>query len=90
MAVAAVLGVFVAIPIISAYAFWFLVAAMIVWFGVHSVKKPGLLTMTPITLLVVAVVGVFVEVPIVSATPFGFWYSPISSKLASPDEGPGQ
>jgi type IV secretory pathway VirB3-like protein len=33
MAIAAIVGVFVAIPIISAYAFWFLVAAIIVWLG---------------------------------------------------------
>ena len=71
MAVAAIVGVFVAIPIISAYAFWILVAAIIIWLGVHTVKKPGLLAMTPIVLLVVAVVGLFIEIPIVSA--YTFW-----------------
>jgi hypothetical protein len=48
-----------------------LVAAIIIWLGVHTVKKPGLLTMLPIALLVVAIVGVFVEIPIVSA--YTFW-----------------
>jgi hypothetical protein len=71
MAIAAIVGVFAVIPIISGYAFWFLVAAVIVWLGVHTVKRPGLPTMAPIALFLVAVVGVFVEIPVVSD--YAFW-----------------
>ena len=71
MAIAAVLGVFVEIPIISAYAFWILVAAFIVWRSFLTVKTTHLLIMTPIALLFLATVGLFVEIPIVSA--YAFW-----------------
>jgi hypothetical protein len=71
MAIAAVVGVFVEIPIISDYAFWILVAAFIVWRSYLTVKTTHLLIMTPIALLFLAIVGVFVEIPIVSA--YAFW-----------------
>ncbi len=73
IAIVAVLGVFVDIPIISNYAFWLLVGALLIWLGVHSQPKksfrPG--TMASLVLLLVAIVGVFVEIPIVSD--YAFW-----------------
>ncbi len=36
IAIVAVLGVFVEIPIVSDYAFWILVGAVIIWHAVHS------------------------------------------------------
>jgi hypothetical protein len=72
MAIAAVLGVFVEIPIISDYAFWILVAAILVWHGVHRLEVSfSLVIMASIALLLVAIVGVFVEIPIVSD--YAFW-----------------
>jgi hypothetical protein len=73
IAIVAVLGLFVEIPIISDYAFWVLVGAYLIWHGVHSRPKksfrPG--TMASLVLLLVAIVGVFVEIPIVSD--YAFW-----------------
>ena len=73
MAVAAVVGVFAEIPIISAYAFWVLVGAYLIWLSAQRWKKnqfkPGLTTSIVLTL--VAIVGVFVEIPIVSD--YAFW-----------------
>jgi hypothetical protein len=73
LAIVAVLGLFVEIPIISDYAFWVLVGAYLIWQGVHSPSKksfrPG--TMASLVLLLVAIVGVFVEIPIVSD--YAFW-----------------
>jgi hypothetical protein len=73
IAIVAVLAVFIEIPIISAYAFWALVVAYLIWLGVHSPgKKPFKLGfMASLALLLVAIVGVFVEIPIVSA--YAFW-----------------
>jgi hypothetical protein len=68
MAVVAVLGVFVEIPIVSAYAF----LDFGIWYGAHSLKVPFSLSfMLSIVLLIVAIVGVFVEIPIVSD--YAFW-----------------
>ena len=73
IAIVAVLGLFVEIPIISDYAFWVLVGAYLIWHGVHSRPKksfrPG--TMASLVLLLVAIVGVFVEIPII--TDYAFW-----------------
>jgi hypothetical protein len=73
MAIAAVVGIFVEIPIISNYAFWVLVGAYLIWLGVHSPSKkrfkPGL--MASIVLTLVAIVGLCVEIPIVSD--YAFW-----------------
>ena len=72
MAVAAIVGVFVYIPIVSDYAFWFLVVAIIIWLGVHALKVAfSLAAMLSIVLLLVAIVSVFVEIPIVSD--YAFW-----------------
>jgi hypothetical protein len=74
IAIVAVLAVFVEIPIVSDYAFWVLVGALLVWMGVHSQNTKNRFrwqTMLSIALLLVAIVGVFVEIPIVSA--YAFW-----------------
>jgi hypothetical protein len=73
IAIAAVVGVFVEIPILSDYAFWVLFGAYIVWHGIYV--KPGKSirwwTMFSLALLIVAIVGVFVEIPII--TTYAFW-----------------
>jgi hypothetical protein len=73
IAIVAVLGVFIEIPVVSDYAFWLLVGAHLIWLGVHSPSKksfrPG--TMASLVLLLVAIVAVFVDIPIVSA--YAFW-----------------
>ena len=74
IAIVAVLGVFVEIPIVSDYAFWVLVGAILVWELVHTENTKIRFrwqTMLSIALLLVAIVGVFVEIPIVSA--YAFW-----------------
>jgi len=73
LAIVAVLGVFVEIPIVSDYAFWILVGAVIIWHAVHSGSKKAIKwgVMTSLVLLLVAIVGVFVEIPIVSD--YAFW-----------------
>ena len=74
IAIVAVLGVFVEIPIVSEYAFWVLVGAILVWELVHTENTKIRFrwqTMLSIALLLVAIVGVFVEIPIVSA--YAFW-----------------
>jgi hypothetical protein len=74
IAIVAVLAIFVEIQIVSDYAFWFLVGALLIWEGVHP-QNPKVRfrywTMITIVLLLVAIVGVFVEIPIVSA--YAFW-----------------
>jgi hypothetical protein len=59
IAIVAVLGVFIEIPIVSDFAFWVLAAAYFVWVGIHVPVKnsfwPGL--MASIVLLLVAIAG---------------------------------
>jgi hypothetical protein len=73
LATAAVVGVFVEIPIISNYAFWIFVGAYLVWIGAHPLSKNlfKLGLMISIVRLLAAIVGVFVEIPIVSN--YAFW-----------------
>jgi hypothetical protein len=73
IAIVAVVGVFIEIPIVSDYAFWFLVGAFIVWHGVHTGRRHSFVptVMISLVLLLVAIVGVFVEIPIVSD--YAFW-----------------
>jgi uncharacterized membrane protein YhaH (DUF805 family) len=73
IAIVAVLGAFVEIPIVSDYAFWILVGAVIIWHAVHSGSTKAIKwgVMTSLVLLLVAIVGVFVEIPIVSN--YAFW-----------------
>ena len=65
---------YVEIPIVSDYAFWVLVGALLIWMGVHTpntkIRFRGW-TMLTIVLLLVAIVGVFVEIPII--TDYAFW-----------------
>jgi hypothetical protein len=74
IAIVAVLAIFVEIPIVSDYAFWVLVGALLVWMGVHTPNTKirfRMWTMLTIALLLVAIVGVFVEIPII--TDYAFW-----------------
>ena len=74
IAIVAVLAIFVEIPIVSDYAFWFLVGALLLWEAVHTPNTKNRFrwqTMLSIVLLLVAIVGVFVEIPIV--TDYAFW-----------------
>jgi uncharacterized membrane protein YhaH (DUF805 family) len=73
IAIVAVLGVFVEIPIVSDYAFWILVGAVIIWHAVHTGSTNAINwgAVTSLVLLLVAIVGVFVEIPIVSD--YAFW-----------------
>ena len=74
IAIVAVLAIFVEIPIVSDYAFWVLVGALLIWMGVHSQNTKNRFrwqTMLSIVLLLVAIVGVFVEIPII--TDYAFW-----------------
>jgi hypothetical protein len=59
MAVAAIVGVFVYIPMISEYAFWVLVLAIILWLGGHALRVAfSLAAMLSVALLLLAIVSV--------------------------------
>jgi hypothetical protein len=74
IAIVAVVAVFVEIPVVSEYAFWVLVGAILVWLAVH---KPNVKNwfrywqMLCYVLLIVSIVAVFVYIPIVSD--YAFW-----------------
>ena len=73
LAFAAIAGVFGEIPIISEWAFWFMVGAYLLWLGVNRMGekrfKPKL--MLSLLLTIIAIVGIFVDIPIVSS--YAFW-----------------
>jgi hypothetical protein len=75
MAEAAIVGLFVEIPILSSYAFWIMVAAYLLWIVISSPPKnkkgPKLQFMSTIVLTGASIVGVFVGIPIVSD--YVFW-----------------
>ena len=74
LAFAGIAGVFGEIPIVSEWAFWFMVGAYLLWLGVnrmHDTKRIKLQLMVTIVLTMAAIVGVFVGIPIVSN--FAFW-----------------
>ena len=73
LAFAAIAGVFGEIPIVSEWAFWFMVGAYLLWLGVNRFSKVRIkwVLMLAILLILVAIVGVFVEIPIVSK--YAFW-----------------
>jgi hypothetical protein len=74
MSYAAIMGVYVEIPIVSNYAFWVLVGAYFLWIGVsrkQGKKRFALELILSILLTMAAIVGVFVEIPFVSN--FAFW-----------------
>src|SRR5450631_4703100 len=73
LAFAAIAGVFSEIPIVSEWAFWFMVGAYLLWLGVNHLSNTRikLQLMVTIVLTMAAIVGVFVGIPIVSD--FAFW-----------------
>jgi hypothetical protein len=74
MAVAAIVGLFVEIPILSKFALWIMVAAYLLWLAIADWDtKQGFRwqPMLSIVLTGAAVVGVFVGIPIVSD--YVFW-----------------
>ena len=74
LAFAAIAGVFGEIPILSEWAFWFMVGAYLLWIGInrmHDTKRFRLKLVLTILLTLVAIVGVFVDFPIVSK--YAFW-----------------
>jgi hypothetical protein len=62
----AVVGVFIDIPFVSNYAFWFAIAAYVIYD--YRTRWVGMLSLL---LLGLAVVGVFIEIPFVSH--YAFW-----------------
>jgi hypothetical protein len=73
LAFAAIAGVFGEIPILSEWAFWFMVGAYLLWLGVNRLIRDrfkGVLVLT-LLLTMAAIVGVFVEIPMVSK--YAFW-----------------
>jgi hypothetical protein len=75
VAITAIVGVFVEIPIVSEWAFWIVVGAYLLWIGVNTFHTTNLirsqLTLT-IVMMMAAIVGLFVGIPIVSN--FAFWF----------------
>ena len=74
LAFAAIAGVFGEIPIVSDWAFWFMVGAYLLWLAVnrtHDTKRIRWWLMTTLLLTMGAIVGVFVHIPIVSE--YAFW-----------------
>jgi hypothetical protein len=73
MAEAAIVGLFVEIPILSGYAFWIMVAAYLLWVG-HTFKgapRTRWQLMLTLVLTGAAIVGVFAPIPLVSD--YVFW-----------------
>ena len=73
LAFAAIAGVFGEIPIVSEWAFWFMVGAYLLWLGVNHLSNTRIkwALMLSLLLTMVAIVGVFIEIPMVSN--FAFW-----------------
>ena len=73
MSYAAVVGVYIEIPIVSNYAFWVLVGAYLLWLAAHRLHRTRFkpLLMLSIVLTLAAIVGLCVEIPIVSD--YAFW-----------------
>jgi hypothetical protein len=74
MSYAAVVGLFVEIPIVSNYTFWFMVGAYLLWIAVNNLyqgRRLKVMLMLTIVLAMAAIVGVFVEIPIFSN--YAFW-----------------
>jgi hypothetical protein len=75
IALVAVVAVFVEIPIVSDYAFWVLVGALLIWDSVHVPNTKRWFRweeMLIIALLILVIVSVFVYIPIVSD--YAFWF----------------
>jgi hypothetical protein len=74
LAFAAIAGVFGEIPIVSEWAFWFMVGAYLLWLAVtrtHDTRRIRWALMWTLLLTMGAIVGVFVHIPIVSE--YAFW-----------------
>ena len=71
MANAAIVGVFAEFWILSEYAFWILVGALLLWLAIHA-KGRGWILMLIIVLLIAAIVGAFIYIPILST--YAFWF----------------
>jgi hypothetical protein len=74
LAFAAIAGVFGQIPIVSDWAFWFMVGAYLLWLGVNRLvrfRRFRPMLMLTLLLTIAAIVGVFVEIWIVST--YAFW-----------------
>lgn len=88
LAMVAVVGVFVQLPIVSDYAFWILVGALFVWWMAHPISKKNrfkMWFMLTIVLLLIAIVSVFVEIPIISD--YAFWVLLVAYFIALSDVG---
>jgi hypothetical protein len=75
IAIVAVVGVFIEIPIVSDYAFWILVGALLLWDLVHSPNTKRWFRweeMVIIAMLILVIVSVFVFVPVISN--YAFWF----------------
>ena len=73
LAFAAIAGVFGEIPIVSEWAFWFMVGAYLLWLAVtqsHTTRVKWVLMLT-LLLTMAAIVGVFVYIPVISQ--WAFW-----------------
>jgi hypothetical protein len=73
MAEAAIVGLFVEIPILSSYAIWIIVAAYLLWIAISKWGKQRIKWQFMLTIVLTgaAIVGVFVPIPIVSD--YVFW-----------------
>jgi hypothetical protein len=68
----ATIGVFVLIPFVSNYAFWFAILAYVIlyWGSRIGASWPGIISLI---LVALAVVGVFINIPFVSN--YAFWFA---------------
>jgi hypothetical protein len=73
MAEAAIVGLFVEIPIVSNFAFWIMVAAYLLWIAISKMGTTRIKwqLILSIALTTTAIVGIFAEIPIVSD--YAFW-----------------
>ena len=74
LAFAAIAGVFGEIPIVSEWAFWFMVGSYLLWLALthsHTTRLIKWWLMLTLLLIMGAIVGVFVDIPIVSK--YAFW-----------------
>jgi hypothetical protein len=73
LAFAAIAGVFGEIPIVSEWAFWFMVGAYLLWLASTRAGEKRIKWWLMLTLLLTlgVIVGVFVHIPIISE--YAFW-----------------
>jgi hypothetical protein len=87
MSYAAVAGVFAVIPIVSNWAFWFMVGAYLLWLGVGKLgkRRVKVMLMLSIVLTLVAILALCVEIPIASDHAFWVMASSYVLMVASTD-----